>query len=206
MKDSKYTKKKKNDYKKKDTSSYEFDILQKRFNLKNLRVLEIGVGSGRDMKKFQKAGAKLYGIDISSKFIDDLNKEFEGEFKTIDIRDISNLKIQNIDLIYSRWSLLSLQYDEFKKFLIDSQKILRPNSKIMISLRAGDSLKNIHKNSKMQSIQLNAKNVQEALPKKMEIEFLEITDCATSTNPNDKQITFIISNSIYKAPRAPYLD
>ena len=191
--------------KKEKVSDYQFNILERRFNLKNLRILEIGVGSGRDMKRFEKAGAKLFGLDISSKFIEDIKKEFDGKFYAMDARDISNLKVKNLDLIYSRWSLFFLKYKEFKSFLKDSKKVLAPNGKIMISLRAGDVLKNINKNSKIQSIQLNAKNVQKSLPFGMEIEFLEIIDYKSTESKSDKQITFIISNKIYKASRNSYL-
>ena len=69
-------------------------------NSKSLTVLDYGCGKGEDSLKMLKAGARVYGIDISEKYIN-LSKELaiknnfdQGNF-TFEVMDGHNLKYEN---------------------------------------------------------------------------------------------------------------
>jgi len=73
------------------------------------KVLEIGIGLGADHQKFAEAGAELYGIDLTQRAVNYVQKRFEtmGLKSHLSIGDVENLAFADemFDLVYS-WGVL----------------------------------------------------------------------------------------------------
>ena len=67
-----------------------FEALQNRIQLCS-KILDLGIGTGESSVLFQKAGHKIYGIDGSSKMLEQCKKKnIAEELYTIDL-EIENL-------------------------------------------------------------------------------------------------------------------
>lgn len=76
---------------------------------KGMKVLEIGVGLGADHQEFAKAGAELYGIDLTERAIEHTLKRLDrfGLHSSLAVGDAENLSFdaETFDVVYS-WGVL----------------------------------------------------------------------------------------------------
>jgi trans-aconitate methyltransferase len=113
-------------------------------NKKDLNILEIGCGNGRDAKDILKYSKNYTGIDFSKEMIK-LSKEYLPNTNFI-IADIEKFTIpQNLDLIFAFASLLHLNKDSFKKVLNKIYKKLNRNGAIYISMKYSKRYKEVIK-------------------------------------------------------------
>lgn len=180
-----------NVFKQPDISKHQFDILEK-YKIKGKRVLEIGPGNGRDIKKFLEYGAKVSAIDIGQKFINELKKKYKGNFIVGDLRQIHNhFAKKTFDIIYSRWSVIHLKMRELKKFIKNCKDLLRKKGIILISLRYGDELNGVHPTTNMQSLSLNPTRAKKLKTRKMRVDLIDVIDSKEEL----QQITIVLKKN-----------
>ncbi len=106
------------------------------------KVLEVGIGAGTDHVQFARAGAELFGVDITDEAIDMANKRLamEGLFSKITRADAENLPFESnfFDLVYS-WGVLHHTPDTDKS-LAEVYRVCKPNGKVCIMLYHRNSL------------------------------------------------------------------
>ncbi len=98
-------------------------------NLRNLRILDVGCGSGQDAVHFNKEGAIVTGIDISEKEIGMARKLGFGAF---DVGDMKNLPYDSntFDIVSSYYALQAS--DNVPKTLEEMARVTRPGGKIIV--------------------------------------------------------------------------
>jgi SAM-dependent methyltransferase len=100
------------------------------------KVLEIGVGLGADHEQFAKAGAELYGIDLTPRAVDHTRRRLEttGNQSKLAVGDAENLNFpdETFDFVYS-WGVLHHSPDT-PKAINEVYRVLKPRgiAKIMI--------------------------------------------------------------------------
>jgi 2-polyprenyl-3-methyl-5-hydroxy-6-metoxy-1,4-benzoquinol methylase len=106
----------------------------------NDNVLDIGFGSGRDLRYIQSLGANGYGVDATQGFIDNIQKDqnfkdrvFYSKLPHLDIP----LNIQ-FDVITAIAMIIHLTIDEIEASLIKIKKYLKPHGIIIISYSTGN--------------------------------------------------------------------
>jgi SAM-dependent methyltransferase len=76
---------------------------------RGLKVLEIGVGLGADHQRFAEAGADLYGIDLTPRAVEHVQRRLSsmGLFSHLQVGDAENLQFpgDTFDLVYS-WGVI----------------------------------------------------------------------------------------------------
>jgi len=120
-----------------------------------LTLLDIGTGSGRDIKFASKIpDLKIIGIDNSDGFIKIL-KELEnkneiprGSFRKADMRDLSCFSDGSFDIVRNNASILHLPVIG-KDYMADlalseSYRVLKDNGLILISVKKGNGLKYVN--------------------------------------------------------------
>ncbi|MFB0527089.1 MAG: class I SAM-dependent methyltransferase [bacterium] len=100
------------------------------------KVLEVGCGLGTDLLQFARAGAKVYGIDLSSHSIELAKRRFHlygfsGEIKVADAENLSFVSDQ-FDLVYS-WGVLHHTPD-VPKAIGEIYRVLKAGGSIKIML------------------------------------------------------------------------
>lgn len=99
------------------------------------RIIDIGAGSGRDIKYFKDRGYSVEGIDASDEMCR-LASEYTGV--EVKCKRIQDWKPQNVyDGIWANASLLHLNCDEIKEFICRASDYLVPNGVLYISLKNG---------------------------------------------------------------------
>lgn len=104
--------------------------------MRHLRVLEIGVGLGADHQEFARAGASLYGIDLTQRAVSHTRRRLAafGLASHLAVGDAENLSFEDssFDVVYS-WGVLHHTPDTRRAFL-EVWRVLRPGgvAKIMI--------------------------------------------------------------------------
>jgi len=110
----------------------------------NQKLLEIGFGSGRDLKYIYSLGANCWGVDSTQGFIDELAKEsefrdrlFYGKLPILDI-DFG----VKFDVIVCIAVIMHLRVEEIKEWVKDIKNYLVDDGKIILSYstthRVGD--------------------------------------------------------------------
>jgi SAM-dependent methyltransferase len=100
------------------------------------KVLEIGVGLGADHEQFAKAGAELYGIDLTPRAIEHTRSRIRliGGQSKLSVGDAENLNFpdESFDWVYS-WGVLHHSPDT-PKAISEVYRVLKPGglAKIMI--------------------------------------------------------------------------
>jgi len=103
-------------------------------DLKDKKILEIGIGSGYETKIFLKQRAKVTAIDISSRALEMANKRYKkaykNSFRTVkgDIHKL-NFNANSFDYIYGNSILMFVDH---KKVLKECTRVLKPKGKIII--------------------------------------------------------------------------
>lgn len=107
-------------------------------HLPGKKILEIGVGAGRDIKHFQKRGINVDGIDYSQRFLEHCKRQFPklsliwGDIRTID------LPREYYGGIWAFASLLNMPKTDLKKLLPKLRNSLKKEGALFISVKEGE--------------------------------------------------------------------
>ncbi len=107
-------------------------------HLPGKKILEIGVGAGRDIKHFHKRSIDVDGIDYSKNFLEHCKKQFPklnlrlGDIRTID------LPREYYDGIWAFASLLNMPKSDLKKLLPKLRNALKKKGALFISVKEGE--------------------------------------------------------------------
>lgn len=99
-------------------------------------VLEIGFGLGTDLMRFVRAGARLYGMDLTQAAVTAVRKRLAHEGLNADVRvgdaEALPFKDDSFDLVYS-WGVLH-HTPNTEKALSEVRRVLRPGAEARIML------------------------------------------------------------------------
>lgn len=98
-------------------------------------IVDIGVGSGRDIAYFYKAGYCVDGIDPSIEMC-----RLASEYSGIDVENVSIQKWEPLckyDGIWANASLVHLTKEDFTKFINDIHLYLKDNGIAYFSIKSG---------------------------------------------------------------------
>lgn len=110
------------------------------FKNKNLKVIEVGCGNGRDAKYILKYTKDYTGIDISKEMIK-LSKRYLPKADFI-IGDIEKVKIPSgLDIVFAFASFLHLDKKSFEKILSKIYNKINKDGVIYISLKYNKTYK-----------------------------------------------------------------
>lgn len=120
------------------------NFLLENFKLKNKKLLDIGCGSGIDLEFFNKKGANIYGLDVSSELVNITKNKFpkkeilEGDFNYLPWRN------NFFDIV---WSKYALQHDkDISISLNEIHRVLKKDGKVFLQIthpmRSANFLKN----------------------------------------------------------------
>lgn len=123
------------DKKKFRESSFARFVLKKIKKRKNLKIVDIGCGNGRDSLFFSKKKFSVTGIDISNKAIKK-NKVFENKYLNFLKFDIEKNKLnKKFNIIYIRFFLHAISANGEKKLLDLIRNISVKNSLVFFEFR-----------------------------------------------------------------------
>lgn len=98
-------------------------------------IIDIGAGSGRDIKYFSEAGFKVHGID-ASKELCRLSTEYTGIL--VECQTIQGwVPYIQYDGVWANASLIHLSIDEVSSFIKQLPKILSDTGVLYLSLKEG---------------------------------------------------------------------
>jgi len=99
-------------------------------------VLEVGVGLGTDFVRFTRAGARLYGVDLTEAAVDLVRRRLALEALEADVRvadaEALGFPDESFDLVYS-WGVLHHTPDT-ERALREIRRVLRPGGEARIML------------------------------------------------------------------------
>lgn len=100
------------------------------------RILDLGCGAGRDILYFSAYFSRVYGLDLSFNFA---QFAYQNSLKPVVQADLRHLPFHNrsFDVIWSIASLLHLRKSEIQSALLESNRVLRINGLMFISLKKG---------------------------------------------------------------------
>ncbi len=105
--------------------------------LKGKKILEIGCGGAQCGIAMAKQGAKVIGIDLSTKqlkFAKELAKKHKVDIKFYkgDIKNLKQIKSNSQDIVFSAWALLYV--DDLLKCFKEVKRVLKKNGLFVFSL------------------------------------------------------------------------
>ncbi len=136
-------------------------FLSKNFNLKNKRVLELGVGTGANLNFFIEKKLKVFGIDGSKVALKIANKNLKRKKKFIKLvqGDIIKLPYQNnfFDYIIDCECLYANSLKDTKKILSEVNRVLKKGGYFFSKTFAKNTVGNhfIRKNRKKKNLNVH---------------------------------------------------
>jgi ubiquinone/menaquinone biosynthesis C-methylase UbiE len=119
----------------KKESRFAYFVYKKIKKKKNISLLDVACGNGRDTFFFLKKGYKVIGID-NSKIIINKNKKILGNIFIKKDICFKNFKYQKrFDIIYSRFFLHAINQDDENIFFNNIKKISHKNTLIFLEFR-----------------------------------------------------------------------
>lgn len=100
-------------------------------NKKKIRLLDLGCGNGINLDFFNNLGYDCYGIDISTKCVNTLNKKYKNKVKKNSFEDI-DFEDNFFDAIFSHSCLYYGDKQMFSRGIEEITRILKPNGIIRI--------------------------------------------------------------------------
>lgn len=99
-------------------------------------ILDVGCGSGRDLRWFKERGYSVVGFEKSKGLADLARKNvgckvIEGDFKTYDFSGLS------VDAILLVGALVHLPYEKFKPVFENISDCLNKSGKILVTMKEG---------------------------------------------------------------------
>ncbi len=101
------------------------------------RVLDIGFGSGRDIKYFLSKNLDVEGIELTREFIDILEKQIKAPLYLMDMRKL-RFPSKSFDGIWSCASFLHIPKKHASATLKGFLKVLKPLGILALSLKEGE--------------------------------------------------------------------
>ncbi len=119
---------------------YEQDYMIKAFadfpSAKGKRVLEVGLGTGTDFMQWCRAGAEVYGRDLTESAVEYVNErlQLEGLKANVSVGDAERLDLpsDHFDIYYS-WGVLHHTADPDKAFA-EAYRVLKPGGTLKVML------------------------------------------------------------------------
>lgn len=99
------------------------------------RIVDVGAGSGRDLKYFLDEGYSAEGIDLSQELSKRAVDYSGGKVVCADICDWR--PVEKYDGVWANASLLHLPQNEIEKFILRLSDILKPQGVAYISMKSG---------------------------------------------------------------------
>lgn len=98
----------------------------------NSKVLDIGFGSGRDIKYFNANNIEIYGIDASKKFVEIFKNSHPKMSKFVSFSVLPEINIPNIsdkyfDLIFTMATWMHLPQSDHEKAIVNIKNNLKDN-------------------------------------------------------------------------------
>lgn len=121
-----------------NTVDADFDRRRKKFVSylpEHARIIDIGCGSGRDVKAFCDMGYEAVGLDASEEMAKTARKRLGIDVITCDMTEW--IAEEPFDGIWCCASLLHLHEEEAERFLNNLQKNLKPGGVIFLSVKEG---------------------------------------------------------------------
>jgi len=107
--------------------------------IENKVVLDIGCGTGRNMKRMLTLGAsKVIGLDISSGMLEKAKEHFKNETRA-EVRlnetgfEFKDVGAETIDLVTACLMLEHIKLDELKKVFKEMHRVLKPGGCVMVT-------------------------------------------------------------------------
>lgn len=99
-------------------------------------ILDLGCGSGRDLRYFSQKGFRVVGIDYSNNLLK-LAKNFSNQ--PVVLGDITHLPFEDnaFDAVWAIGSLLHISHKRLPPVLRQIHRILKPNAQFLASMKAG---------------------------------------------------------------------
>ena len=125
-----------------------FDYLSRHLGIRELRILEVGCGSGSILKYFHDKGASVKGIDLSLEYLEYGKKRYGLNLENTNLFDLPDS--QEFDLVI--YSDVLEHILNPKEHLFKIKKLLKPNGQLYIRVPgiqnlirpyAGDFLKSL---------------------------------------------------------------
>lgn len=101
------------------------------------RVLDLGCGSGRDLRAFKDAGFEAAGLDISSRMADWARDYAQAPVLVADLLDIPTPDAA-FDGVWASASLLHLRRRDLPRALREIRRVLSPRGVAFVSLKRGE--------------------------------------------------------------------
>ena len=106
--------------------------------IKNMKMLDIGVGGGRTTIYFAKLAKEYVGIDYSDHMIEACKKRFSGEgnisFKLADVRELRDFKDNDFDLVLFSFNGLDyINHQDRIKALKEIKRVLKKGGVFVFS-------------------------------------------------------------------------
>jgi ubiquinone/menaquinone biosynthesis C-methylase UbiE len=110
---------------------------------KHRKVLEIGLGLGTDHLQWARAGAEVYGVDLTQAAVDITSRRLTmyGFVPNVQTANAENLPFKNdsFDLVYS-WGVI--HHSENPQAIIDEiQRVLKPGGQVIAMFYSSRSLR-----------------------------------------------------------------
>jgi SAM-dependent methyltransferase len=109
--------------------------LFKKYINSDSRVLEVGFGSGRDLRFTPSLGAECYGVDSTQGFVDAfaLDNEFKNRLFCAKL-PVLNLNFSfKFDVVVAIAVIMHLTLEEIELWVEDMKKYLKEGAKIVVS-------------------------------------------------------------------------
>lgn len=108
------------------------NLIDKRCVLKDLLVVDLGVGFGEISKNLRDKGAKIDAVDIAKNPLDLLAKERDIR-KIQDYVPFTHLEDNHYDLVLSTELIALLPRDEYRLFFSELSRLVKNNGKVVCS-------------------------------------------------------------------------
>lgn len=120
------------DYDKADMSNVY--ILIDKFLKSNDKILDIGFGSGRDIRYFNSKNFEIYGIDGSKKFVEIFKKSYPylSKFVYYSVLPEINIPIKDFDLIFSMATWMHLSQVTQENTIVNIKNHLKDNGTFIV--------------------------------------------------------------------------
>lgn len=108
-------------------------------DVKNLRILDVGAGTGRLTLRLAKLGADVTGLDVSEKMLESLESKVRKVVKSLKSRiettigDCENMSFDNdsFDVVVSAFHIVHLK--DLKRFFDEVYRVLKPGGKFLVT-------------------------------------------------------------------------
>ncbi|RMF55463.1 class I SAM-dependent methyltransferase [Candidatus Woesearchaeota archaeon] len=107
--------------------------------LKGRNVLDVGCGSGRDIKYLVEEGFNVIGIDASENMVRQAKKNAKkGRFMVMDIEAKLGFADESVDGIWCCDSLTHVQKKNIQKVIKEFYRVLKKDGVLFVSVREGE--------------------------------------------------------------------